>query len=189
MQNTRTCKSCGAQSTRQEDFSNLSLNLAAGGSVQQMLQDYLMETELDFHCECGGNKSGQQSTFATLPKVLMLYLKRFQFTPFLQLEKLSDPIDLYRELLVTSAQADGWYSLASVISHLGSGGNEGHYVSDGMHPDTQLDDPADLWLTFNDTKVTESTGAAVCKQRQRTAYVLFYQRRVREQDYQPDTRL
>ncbi|XP_054451939.1 ubiquitin carboxyl-terminal hydrolase 37-like isoform X2 [Anoplopoma fimbria] len=178
MQMTRTCRRCGSGSTRQEDFTNLSLNLVPGGSVQQMVQDYLMEAELDFRCDCGGSTSGQQSTFATLPRVLMLHLKRFRFTPSLQLEKLNDPVELFRELLVTSKQAEGWYSLVSVISHLGSRGNSGHYVSDGMHPEAQLDDSADRWLTYNDSEVIETTGASVCQRRQRAAYILLYQRRM-----------
>ncbi|XP_042281638.1 ubiquitin carboxyl-terminal hydrolase 37-like isoform X1 [Thunnus maccoyii] len=178
MKNTRICKRCGARTTREEDFNNLSLDLVPGASVQQMLQDYLKETDLDFRCDCGANTSGQQSTFVNLPKVLMLHLKRFSFTPFLQLEKLRHPVELFRELLVTSSQADGWYSLVSVISHLGSGGEQGHYISDGVHPDVELDDLADRWLIYNDSEVTETKGASVCERRQRDAYILFYQRRM-----------
>ncbi|XP_067460627.1 ubiquitin carboxyl-terminal hydrolase 46-like isoform X3 [Thunnus thynnus] len=149
MKNTRICKRCGARTTREEDFNNLSLDLVPGASVQQMLQDYLKETDLDF-----------------------------SFTPFLQLEKLRYPVELFRELLVTSSQADGWYSLVSVISHLGSGGEQGHYISDGVHPDVELDDLADRWLIYNDSEVTETKGASVCERRQRDAYILFYQRRM-----------
>ncbi|XP_044222688.1 ubiquitin carboxyl-terminal hydrolase 37-like [Thunnus albacares] len=75
-------------------------------------------------------------------------------------------------------QADGWYSLVSVISHLGSGGEQGHYISDGVHPDVELDDLADRWLIYNDSEVTETKGASVCERRQRDAYILFYQRRM-----------
>ncbi|XP_044061838.1 ubiquitin carboxyl-terminal hydrolase 37-like [Siniperca chuatsi] len=178
MQNTRTCKGCGVRFTQVENFTILSLNLVPGDSVQELLQESLMETDLEFRCDCGANTSSQQSTFATLPKVLILHLKRFRYTPLLQLEKLSDPVDLFRELLVTSSQADGWYSLVSVISHLGTEGNRGHYVSNGVHPDAELDDPDDRWLNYNDSNVTETTGASVCSLRQQTAYILFYQRRM-----------
>ena len=34
----------------------------------------------------------------------MLHLKRFTFTPLWQLRKLRDPVQLFRELLVTSSQ-------------------------------------------------------------------------------------
>ncbi|XP_047449394.1 ubiquitin carboxyl-terminal hydrolase 29-like [Mugil cephalus] len=178
MQNTRKCKSCGAQSIREEDFTNLSLDLVPGSSVQQMLQEYQMETLLEYRCECGGNTSGQRSTFLTLPKFLMLHLKRFTFTQDLLMRKLHYPVDLCRGLLVTSTQAEGWYSLVSAISHLGSGGNAGHYISDGLHPDHTLEDHSDRWLLYNDAQVLETTGAFVCETRQKTAYVLFYQKRM-----------
>ncbi|XP_035847886.1 ubiquitin carboxyl-terminal hydrolase 37-like [Sander lucioperca] len=43
MVNTRTCKRCGVGSSREEEFTNLSLDLVpGGGTVEQMLQDYLM---------------------------------------------------------------------------------------------------------------------------------------------------
>ena len=39
---------CGAQSSRDEEFSNLSLNLVPGASVQDVLQNYLK-----VRCTCG----------------------------------------------------------------------------------------------------------------------------------------
>ncbi|KAK2859722.1 hypothetical protein Q5P01_004342 [Channa striata] len=185
MQNTRTCNSCGLSSVRYEDFTNLSLNLLPGASVQEMLQDYLKETELEYRCDCGANTSRQQYDFVTLPKVLILHIKRFHFTSFFHLVKLSHPIILFRELMVTSSQTNGWYSLVSVISHLGNGGHTGHYVSDGLHPEADVYDPGDYWLSYNDLIVTETTGAAVCINRKKTAYILFYQRQVREQSSDP----
>ncbi|KAF3694980.1 hypothetical protein EXN66_Car010656 [Channa argus] len=51
--------------------------------------------------------------------------RRFHITWFLYLEKLSPPINLFRELMVTSSQANGWYSLLIVISYLSDRGNTG----------------------------------------------------------------
>ncbi|XP_018522530.1 ubiquitin carboxyl-terminal hydrolase 37 [Lates calcarifer] len=175
MENTRTCKRCGVHSTRQEEFTNLSLDLVPGGSVDDMLQNYLMETELEFRCECGGQTSGQRSTFATLPKVLILHLKRFRFTPFYELRKADDPVGLQRDLVVSSEKDVGCYSLVSTISHFGSI-RAGHYICDGIHPDDSPDEPTDRWLTFNDSAVSETTGWSTCEKRQRTAYILFYRR-------------
>ncbi|XP_053189580.1 ubiquitin carboxyl-terminal hydrolase 37-like [Scomber japonicus] len=124
MESTRTCKGCGAQSSRDEEFSNLSLNLVPGASVQDVLQNYLKETDIDFNCGCGAKRSGQQSSFATLPKILMLHLKRFTYSRPMQLEKLHCAVDVFRELMVTSRQGDGWYSLVSVVSHLGIKGQQ-----------------------------------------------------------------
>ncbi|KAI4800064.1 hypothetical protein KUCAC02_016601 [Chaenocephalus aceratus] len=178
MQNTRTCRSCGAGSTREEDYTNLSLKLLPGASVGDMLQSYLMETKLDFRCECGSNRSVQQPAFKTLPKVLILHVRRICFTPRMQLVKLSDPVTIFRELMVSSTEDTGWYSLVSIINHLGNNTNSGHYISDVIHPEAGLDDPSDRWLTCNDGEVvTRTTGEAVCQERRDTASILFYQRR------------
>ncbi|KAI4818625.1 hypothetical protein KUCAC02_003931 [Chaenocephalus aceratus] len=184
MQNTRTCRSCGAGSTREEDYTNLSLKLLPGASVGDMLQSYLMETKLDFRCECGSNRSVQQPAFKTLPKVLILHVRRICFTPSMQLVKLSDPVTIFRELMVSSTEDTGWYSLVSIINHLGNNTNSGHYISDVIHPEAGLDDPSDRWLTCNDGEVTRTTGEAtrttgeaVCQERRDTASILFYQRR------------
>ncbi|KAK1903690.1 Ubiquitin carboxyl-terminal hydrolase 37, partial [Dissostichus eleginoides] len=176
MQNTRTCRTCGARSIREEDYTNLSLKLLPGASVGDMLQGYLMETELDFRCDCGSNRSVQQPAFKTLPKVLILHVRRICFTPSMQLMKLSDPVTIFIELMVTSTEDIGWYSLVGIINHLGNNANR-HYISDVLHPETGLDDPSDRWLTCNDGEVTRTTGEAVCQQRKDTAFILFYQRR------------
>ncbi|XP_034722912.1 ubiquitin carboxyl-terminal hydrolase 37-like isoform X1 [Etheostoma cragini] len=178
MQNTRTCKRCGAQSIREEEFTNLSLDLVPGGSVQQMLKEYQMETELKYNCECGCNTSVQCSTFLTLPRFLIIHLKRFRFTPSLQVVKLHDPVVLFRPLMVTTSQADGCYNLVSVISHLGYDGNNGHYISEGVYPGQDLSVADDQWLYYNDAQVAKTTGAAVCKRDQQTAYIVFYQRSI-----------
>ncbi|XP_049453913.1 ubiquitin carboxyl-terminal hydrolase 3-like [Epinephelus fuscoguttatus] len=176
MENTRTCKRCGAESKRQEVYTNLSLDLLPGGSVEDMLQEYLKETELEYRCECGGNTSGQRLAFETLPRVLIFHLKRFRFTSYYEVEKVNYPVELLRDLVVSCKQDGVCYSLVSVISHLGSTGESGHYISDGVHPDDRPDEPTDRWLNFNDSVVTETSGWSVCEERQKTAYILFYKR-------------
>ncbi|XP_028437743.1 ubiquitin carboxyl-terminal hydrolase 7-like [Perca flavescens] len=99
--------------------------------VTQYITDMLLlqETKLEYNCECGCNTSVRRSTFLTLPRYLIIHLKRFRFSPSLEVEKLHDPVVLqpFRELMVTTSQADGWYKLISVISHLGYNWNSGHY--------------------------------------------------------------
>ncbi|KAM4742723.1 ubiquitin carboxyl-terminal hydrolase 37-like [Anableps anableps] len=161
MQNMRTCKGCGVQSIKEEDFIMLSLDLIAGGSVQDMVNMHQMERELEFRCECGGNTSSLASKFLTLPNYLILHLKRFMFTENLVMVKLEDPIILCREMTVAAHQCGQRYSLVSVISHIGSSARRGHYVNDGLHPDHPLEDGTDRWLHFNDIFVLETSGAMV----------------------------
>ncbi|XP_014836254.1 PREDICTED: ubiquitin carboxyl-terminal hydrolase 37-like isoform X1 [Poecilia mexicana] len=173
MRNTRMCKGCGVKSIREESFIMLSLDLIAGGSVQNMLNVHQKERQLEFKCECGGNTSVLQSRFLTLPKYLILQLKRFTFTENLVMVKLEDPIILCREMTVAGHQ----YSLVSVISHVGSSAKTGHYVSDGLHPEQSLEDGNDRWLHFNDIYVMETNGTVVSEMCTEESYILVYQRR------------
>ncbi|XP_041815293.1 ubiquitin carboxyl-terminal hydrolase 12-like [Chelmon rostratus] len=162
MQKTRTCKSCGEESIRQEEFTNLSLDLLPeGGTVMGMLEDYQKEEKLEYRCECGGTTSGQRSAFVNLPKVLVLHLKRFKYTDNFELQKVHCPVFLCRDLVVSSQQGGCCLSLVSIISHVGSGTEEGHYISHGLDLDVGPIDSNDRWFTYNDAQVTETTGASV----------------------------
>ncbi|KAI3368751.1 hypothetical protein L3Q82_025740, partial [Scortum barcoo] len=198
MNNTRTCKSCSAESTREEEFTNLSLDLIPGRSTVEDPATKLpdsnehfsifiphfnpssaaSEKELEYTCECGATMSGQRSSFKTLPRVLVLHLKRFRFTPTYQPEKIQDPVVLLRDLTVSSSHGGACYSLVSTISHLGPTTRSGHYICDGVDPDLRPEDLTDRWFTYNDAKVTETSSAFVCDQRERDAYILFYKRHV-----------
>ncbi|XP_034540865.1 ubiquitin carboxyl-terminal hydrolase 37-like [Notolabrus celidotus] len=177
IENTRTCKSCGVGATRLEKYTDLSLDIAlGGGTVEDMLQDYLKETDLEYSCECGANMSSQRSSFATMPKALVLHLKRIRYDSSYQLEKVRDPVDLLRELVIPSKEGGSCYSLVSAISHIGTGAGSGHYISDGVDLDVPVEDPEDRWFTYNDTVVRETSGASVCNLRKQNAYVLVYKR-------------
>ncbi|XP_072247752.1 ubiquitin carboxyl-terminal hydrolase 29-like [Leuresthes tenuis] len=93
---------------------------------------------------------------------------RFKFTEDLEMRKLHDPIIILNELM-----AEGWYSLVSVINHLGSSVNSGHYVCEGLHPDEALNDQSDRWLHYDDRDIFETSRAVVGEWCQKTCYVLF----------------
>ncbi|KAE8287128.1 Ubiquitin carboxyl-terminal hydrolase 37 [Larimichthys crocea] len=175
IEKTRTCNKCGDQSKRKEEFTD-----PVSGSDPLWLceGDAPGESELEYKCECGGNTSGQSMAFETLPNVLILHIKRFIYSPTYELMKLHDPVKLHRDLVVSSNQGDGCYSLISIVSHFGSNGKAGHYICDGVHPDDSLSQTTDHWLTFNDSLVRNTTGASVCEKRRESSYILFYKRHV-----------
>ncbi|XP_061830078.1 ubiquitin carboxyl-terminal hydrolase 37-like [Nerophis lumbriciformis] len=120
MQNFRMCLTCKMKFTRDEEFTNLSLDLLPGiGTVEQMIQNYLKRTLVEFQCECGSNTSLQHSSFISLPKVLVLHLKRFVFFSVFGSIKVRRPVCLTKDLVVTSRQGGACYSLVSVINHTG----------------------------------------------------------------------
>ncbi|KAK0131885.1 Ubiquitin carboxyl-terminal hydrolase 37 [Merluccius polli] len=199
MLSTRTCKGCDGQSSSKEAFTNLSLDLEPEGSVSQALDRYLTESSLEYTCRCGAKESGMRPCFLTLPNVLVLHLKRFRFTLTGRLEKVADRVLLSRELelscgtgtvalsqscskyhIVLSSVSvfcthEVKYTLVSVLSHKGTGANSGHYISEGAYQGG-ANDLEDQWLCYNDLNVSQTTGRAVRRHRQRTAYLLFYQR-------------
>eukprot|EP00899_Mesostigma_viride_P029167 jgi/Mesvir1/9435/Mv14618-RA.1 len=83
------------------------------------------------------------------PKVLALHLKRFKYIEELgRHKKLSYRVAFPLELKLCNTVEDApdtTYSLFSVVVHLGSGPNHGHYVS--------LVKSHDLWLLFDDDNV------------------------------------
>ncbi|KAK0156166.1 Ubiquitin carboxyl-terminal hydrolase 37 [Merluccius polli] len=155
MLSTRTCKGCDGQSSSKEAFTNLSLDLEPEGSVSQALDRYLTESSLEYTCQCGAKESGMRPCFLTLPNVLVLHLKRFRFTLTGRLEKVADRVLLSRELELSCGT--------------------GHYISEGANQG-EVNDLEDQWLCYNDLNVSQTTGRAVRRHRQRTAYLLFYQR-------------
>ncbi|XP_019201866.1 ubiquitin carboxyl-terminal hydrolase 26 [Oreochromis niloticus] len=182
MENMRTCKSCGHQSSHQEEFTSLSLDLVPEGSVEDMLETYLKEQKIEFLCYCGGTTSEVKPSFDTLPRVLILHLKRFGFTKTNKLQKVHDPVWLQRDLVVSSKQGGGCYSLVSIISHYG-GTESGHYICNSVHPEASPQATSDPWLTYDDARVLHTTGSAVFEEQQHSAYILFYKRNDVEASY------
>ncbi|CAJ1066759.1 ubiquitin carboxyl-terminal hydrolase 37-like [Xyrichtys novacula] len=177
MENTRTCKRCGAESKKQEEYTNLSLDLTpGGGTVEDMLQNYLQEIELEYRCECGGILSGQRLLFKTLPRVLILHLNRVSYTPDYRLQKVTDPVDIFRDLVICSEEDGQCYSFVSAINHLGTRAGSGHFISEEVDLDVPVTDPSDRWFTYDDKMVMETSGADVCEKGRRNAYILVYKR-------------
>lgn len=61
----------------------------------------------------------------------------------------------------------------------------GHYLSEGVNPDADMDGSDDCWFTYDDSDVTLTTRDCVCQLRDETAYILFYCREVRGHQNEP----
>ncbi|XP_077590675.1 ubiquitin carboxyl-terminal hydrolase 37-like [Stigmatopora nigra] len=177
MQNIRMCLSCNYKFTREEEFTNLSLDLLPGfGTVKEMLHNYLKKTQVEYKCECGSTTSLQCCSFISLPRVLVLHLKRFVFFSVFGSLKIQWPVQISKNLVLPSKQGYTGYNLVSIINHSGFTTSSGHYISDGVAPAMEDNDLKDRWFTYNDLDVQETSLASVCEKRQTTAYVLFYRR-------------
>ncbi|XP_076866922.1 ubiquitin carboxyl-terminal hydrolase 37-like [Brachyhypopomus gauderio] len=93
LKSVRTCSSCGLQSSRVEDFNHLSVNLSS--TLTDSLHNYFKSTVLEFKCECGqGTEACEVVEFFTLPRVLILHIKRFDMLG----KKLTNLMDIPSEL-------------------------------------------------------------------------------------------
>ncbi|KAG9328236.1 hypothetical protein JZ751_015749 [Albula glossodonta] len=185
LESVRTCNSCGGQVIRTESFSCLPVDLVPGGSVQDSLDQYFKPCELEVRCQyCGGQQASVVQKFQSLPRVLLLQVKRFSYNVRRgKLVKLQDQLKISPDLnlgthSVTKVQpprpidpsARSQYKISSVVSHIGSSINHGHYVSDSL-------DGSDRWLSFDDDIVQERAQEKVLQKRGDRAYLLFYEHR------------
>ncbi|XP_029913022.1 ubiquitin carboxyl-terminal hydrolase 37-like [Myripristis murdjan] len=77
LQCVRTCSSCGQKIYQEEEHNNLSLDVSS--SVEDSLQLYFTESELECRCwQCSARQATTVRHFLTLPRVLVLHIKRFQ---------------------------------------------------------------------------------------------------------------
>ncbi|KAK0155507.1 Ubiquitin hydrolase B [Merluccius polli] len=126
--------------------------------------------------------SEQVRHFLTLPRVLVLHVKRYH-NDGAQLRKVTDAVGIPPLLSLASLvgeQGDAagmdtedhsnqtTYRLSGIISHLGESIDTGHYISD------IVGENGTGWLTLNDSHVTKTAEATVLKTREETAYILFY---------------
>lgn len=97
--NTYLCQGCYEMVMKKQTFNMLSLdvpkleNSDINGSLQDSLDIYFLPQNLEFKCEkCQYKDSRCVETFATLPRVLILHLKRYSFIQ--QSVKVAQPVTI-----------------------------------------------------------------------------------------------
>lgn len=110
----------------------------------------------------------------TLPRVLIVHLKRFRSQRFFSREKIERPIiipdgviDLTPYMAPTSPRQPSKYRVFAVSNHFGGLGG-GHYIAHAINSDTGR------WHQFDDSYVSAADGQTACEAS--SAYVLFMER-------------
>ncbi|GLD93232.1 hypothetical protein PINS_up001824 [Pythium insidiosum] len=141
-----TADSAASDATTVETDSEPSLQFAAPRvptfqsiPLQELLQKQFESEVLELTCEkcSSGREAVSEYRVKSLPRVLVLHLKRFEVSPltgtlYKRCDAVEAPVmlDPAREIHGQATDASSSFRLQSVVHHLGRSIDEGHYVAD-----------------------------------------------------------
>ncbi|CAD8149825.1 unnamed protein product [Paramecium pentaurelia] len=153
------CQLCNYQVKQIEPFLTLSLAISQSRTLEECLDEFLKdETLRDYKCAKCQSSCIKSLQIISIPQILVLHLKRFQFLP--SCHKNNKTITYPMDILNFGNQT---YRLRAVIVHTGNL-QQGHYFSYAKR--------YHQWFLFNDETVKAATKKQVLMQ---SAYILFYQ--------------
>lgn len=174
-----TCLECNYSSKQFDPFMYMSVPVShqmrtLGDAIDAFLASETLTGNEQWYCECCKKKVDAQKKIDLwkLPQILVLYLKRFEFTGS-RCSKVDVPIDAelsgldFSPYVSSRQRQEPVFDLRCVANHSGSYGF-GHYTA-------SCKDPRDgQWYLYNDERVERLDKSRVIS---RTAYVLFLKRR------------
>lgn len=188
LSNEVRCLCCETVTRRVESFFDLSVDVEQNSSLTSCLRSFssteLLEKQDKFFCDacCSLQEAERRMRIKKLPRVLALHLKRFKYVDQLgKYKKLSYRVVFPLELRLCNTSDDAedpdrLYSLFAVVVHVGSGPNQGHYVS--------LIKSHGQWLMFDDDCVEPKDESEIQSvygvtqdnaQSTEAGYILFYE--------------
>ena len=157
------CINVDCETSRQEDFFDLQLDVRGLRSVQESFTKYVQEEKLEGDNQYDAENFGKQDAmkgvkFKKFPPVLHLHLKRFAYD--INTDRTFKIHDRYEfpellslnEYIKDQAIEDYTYVLHSVLVHSGND-QRGHYYAFVRVNDTKH--PKGRWYKFNDESVTK----------------------------------
>jgi len=199
------CKHCGYSRSKEEMHRYLSIDIAHESidprdpgyvkpAVNSCLARFFSPEDREIDCEkCKAGKIATQTMkIISLPKVILLHLKRFivaerpgvsNDTKELVLKKnraaveLSQALSIDKTLLLDNdcdSSGSKSYRLRSVVHHIGDTADSGHYTTDALRANSV--DGKDRWVSYDDGITTEQKLETVVGSihNQKTAYMLLY---------------
>lgn len=188
LSNEVRCLCCETVTRRVESFFDLSVDVEQNSSLTACLRSFssteLLEKQDKFFCDecCSLQEAERRMRVKRLPRILALHLKRFKYVEQLgKYKKLSYRVVFPLELRLCNTSDDAedpdrLYSLFAVVVHVGSGPNQGHYVS--------LIKSHGQWLLFDDDCVEPKDESEIqsvygitqeSTQSTEAGYILFYE--------------
>lgn len=190
LSNEVRCLCCETVTRRVESFFDLSVDVEQNSSLTSCLRSFssteLLEKQDKFFCDacCSLQEAERRMRIKRLPRILALHLKRFKYVEQLgRYKKLSYRVVFPLELRLCNTSDDAedpdrLYSLFAVVVHVGSGPNQGHYVS--------LIKSHGQWLMFDDDCVEPKDESEIQSvygvtqdnaQSTEAGYILFYEQK------------
>lgn len=190
LSNEVRCLCCETVTRMVESFFDLSLDVEQNSSLTSCLRSFssteLLEKQDKFFCDacCSLQEAERRMRIKKLPRILALHLKRFKYVEQLgKYKKLSYRVVFPLELRLCNTSDDAedpdrLYALFAVVVHVGSGPNQGHYVS--------LIKSHGQWLMFDDECVEPKDESEIQSvygvtqdnaQSTEAGYILFYEQK------------
>lgn len=182
--NETRCLSCETITNRDEEFLDLSINVAPYTSVSSCLRIFsdseMLAGRNKFFCDtCSSlQEAEKRMKIKSSPQILALHLKRFRYDENINAYikhacRVVFPLDL--RLFNSSDESnnpDRLYELVAIVIHVGSGVHQGHYVS--------IVKIGSRWALFDDEDVQFISESEISQYygdapEVGSAYVLFYQ--------------
>eukprot|EP01134_Creolimax_fragrantissima_P002194 CFRG2194T1 len=155
--NETRCLECETVSSKDECFLDLSVDIEQNSSITRCLRNFstteYLRAEHKYFCEtcCSLQEAEKRMRIKRSPQILALHLKRFKYVESLgRYKKLSYrvvfPLELKLFNMSDDAESpDQMYDLFAVVIHVGSGPNQGHYIT--------IVKSHDNWLVFDDDNI------------------------------------
>ena len=181
------CLVCQSTTSKKETFINVGVDIEYNHSLTSSLKNYtskeILKNKDKFYCEVCNNHLEAEKTivFDRLPKSLIIQLKRFKIEKE-RIRKLSFCVNFPFELnlgFVLDEKKSSYYNLSSIVVHVGSGLNQGHYFSIVKHKDNwyKLDDEiVRLIKQENIIEIMGNPDEDYGFNSNNCAYLLFYER-------------
>ncbi|XP_077975002.1 uncharacterized protein LOC120330292 isoform X2 [Styela clava] len=191
VQHSYKCTRCSFTFAIIEDWYDIPVDIISSlasevQSIQQLLlRSIRKEEEIENSCRsCSNGRSIKTIHIVELPRILTVYLMRYNVDRTGRVRKIHQNIGISRNLSLTKYQLNptdannnlllpesvtALYELTSIVNHLGETPTSGHYISDVLR-----DNVSRTWQCYDDNIVTNTYGDGILQRRELDAYVLFY---------------
>lgn len=168
MNSKLTCNSCGNVSTTTSSFEDICIDIKNSETISESLDAYFATEKLDdFKCEsCKEVGTTKKNSIQSPPKSLCIQLNRFTYYGKLNKLITIDPKISLSKYSTQESEVSWNYRLVSMINHIGSNRDCGHYTAIGLSEDEKF-------YVFDDERVQLMSSKNVLSTT--NGYVIFYE--------------